>query len=352
MTLIIRCFSAALIIILLLSCTQEAPQKKQKAKTDHLVEAVAVTKEDIAVIRTRTGSLRARHEVKIFNQEEGRIIKLPFYEGDNVKKGEIVARLDDKLLRAQLARARASRHKASEDIKRMRDLSKKNLASAEQLTRSETEFEIATADEEILKTRLSYTTIAAPFDGVVSSRLSEPGNIAERYSHLLTLSDMTSLMTEVSVSELLLPKLSTNDKIQARIDALGNNTFEGHIVRIHPSLNPTTRMGTVEVELKPVPKGAVPGQLCRVQFNTKNIPRLLLPFRALRQDTQGEYVFIIDAGNKAKRLSVMSGPRIAEDVVILDESIQEGQLVITKGFLSLKNGTKVQQVNAPDSTSN
>ena len=352
MTFIMRCFSTALIFILLLSCTQEAPQKKQKAKAVHLVEAVSVTKEDIAIIRTRTGSLRARHEVKIFNQEEGRIISLPFFEGDKVKKGEIIARLDDKLLRAQLARARASRHKASEDIKRMRDLSKKNLASAEQLTRSETDFEIATADEEILKTRLSYTTITAPFNGVVSSRLTEPGNIAERYSHLLTLSDMTSLMTEVSVSELLLPKLSTNDKIQARIDALGNNTFEGHILRIHPSLDPTTRMGTVEVELKPVPNGAVPGQLCRVHFNTKNIPRLLLPFRALRQDTQGEYVFIIDEGSKARRVNVVSGPRIAEDLVILDESIQEGQLVITKGFLSLKNGTKVQQVNAPDSTSN
>jgi len=288
MTIIIRCFSTASIIILLLSCTQEAPQKKQKPKTDHLVEAVSVTKEDIAIIRTRTGSLRARHEVKIFNQEEGRIISLPFFEGDKVKKGQVVARLDDKLLRAQLTRAQASRHKASEDIKRMRDLYKKNLASAEQLTRSETDFEIAKADEEILKTRLSYSTIAAPFDGVISSRLSDPGNIAERYSHLLTLSDMTSLLTEVSVSELLLPKLSIGDKAQTRIDALGNNTFEGHILRIHPSLNPTTRMGTVEVELKPVPNSAVPGQLCRVQFNTKNIPRLLLPFRALRQDIQGE----------------------------------------------------------------
>ena len=338
-----------LIILVFLSCNQEPPKKGEKGASSHLVEAVAVTKTNIAVVHTRTGSLRARHEVKIFTQEEGRIVSLPFYEGDHVKKGDIIARLDDKLLRAELNRAQASRHKASENIKRMRDLSKKQLASAEQLTSSETEYEVAKADEEILSTRLSYTTITAPFDGVVTNRLTQPGNIADRYSHLLTIADMSSLHTEVSISELLLPLLKVGDKALVRIDALGSTNFEGHILRIHPSLDPATRLGTIEVELNPVPKGAAPGQLCRVKLETQNVPRLLIPFRALRQDLAGEYVFIVTPENKAQRVAIVSGQRIDEQIEIL-EGLQEGQNVITKGFLSLKDGIDVQLVSHPDPT--
>lgn len=332
------------LLVSITSCTQQAAEKPAKKKKAHLVEAVEVKKSALSVEQVRTGTLRARREVEIHNQEDGEIIRLPYFEGDSVKKGDMLVRLDDKLLRAQLARALATRLQAEQDVKRTRNLYKKKLVSEEELSRIETTLQVAKADEEILATRLSYTVIESPINGIVSARYTEPGNIAERYTHLLTISDPTSLVTEVTLSELLITKLSVNDPVDVSIDALGDQSFKGRISRIHPNLDPVTRRGTVEVELKPVPEGARPGQLCRIKLSTQAAERLVIPFSALRRDQKGEYVFAIDEQGKVKRALVVGGLRIGEQLEIL-KGLDEGQQVVTKGFLDLVDGKKVKIVS-------
>ena len=133
------------------------------------------------------------------------------------------------------------------------------------------------------------------------------------------------------------------------IDALGNTVFDGRISRIHPNLDPLTRRGTVEVTLTPVPTGARPGQLCRVTFNTRTAERLMIPFRALRRDNKGEYVFLLD-GSKVVRASILSGLRIAEQVEIL-QGLETGQRVVTRGFLDLVENKPVKDLSQPDGNS-
>jgi membrane fusion protein (multidrug efflux system) len=337
-----------LVLLFVTACSQEKTEtadKTKKKSRDHLVEAVVVDRAELGVERVRTGTLRARREVEIHNQEEGEIIALPYFEGDRVKKGDVVVRLDDKLLRAQLTRARVTRQQADQDLSRTRNLFKKKLVSDEELNRAETAVEVAKADEEVLATRLSYTNIVAPINGIVSARLSEPGNIAERYTHILTISDPTSLVTEVTLSELLISQLSVGHPAEVSVDALGDKTFQGKVSRIFPNLDPVTRRGTVEVELHPVPQGARPGQLCRVKLKTLAAERLMIPFSAVRRDQKGEYVFIIDAEGKAQRVTVVGGLRIGEQVEIL-KGLTPGQQVITKGFLDLSPGKQVKVVSA------
>jgi len=330
--------------LFLAGCNQDAEKKEKKTKKPHLVESINVVISSTGVEQVRTGTLRARREVKIHNQEDGQVINLPFFEGDTVQKGAVVARLDDKLLLSQLARAQATLKQAKQDLERTKNLFKKKLVSDEELNRAQTALDVAKADTEVLATRVSYTTIRAPISGVVSERLSEPGNIAERYTHLLTISDPTSLITEVTLSELLISKLSLNHPVQVSVDALGGQVFEGHISRIYPNLDPVTRRGTIEVELKPVPEGARPGQLCRVRIKTNAANRLVIPFSALRRDQTGEFVFTIDDDQKVQRTKVLAGLRIGEQVEILD-GLAEGQQVVTKGFLDLAPGKKVKIVS-------
>jgi membrane fusion protein, multidrug efflux system len=337
-------FLIAILLVSVTSCTQQASEKPRKQKKVHLVEAVEVNRSALSVEQVRNGTLRARREVEIHNQEVGEVIQLPYFEGDSVKKGDMLVRLDDKLLRAQLARALATRLQAEQDLKRTRNLYKKKLVSDEELSRTETALQVAKADEEILATRLSYTVIESPINGIVSARYTEPGNIAERHTHLLTISDPTSLVTEVTLSELLITKLSVNDPVDVSIDALGDKTFKGRIRRIYPNLDPVTRRGTLEVELKPVPEGARPGQLCRIRLSTQAADRLVIPFKALRRDQKGEYVFAIDEQEKVKRIPIVGGLRIGEQLEVLN-GLSEGQQVVTKGFLDLVDGKKVKVVS-------
>jgi membrane fusion protein (multidrug efflux system) len=171
--------------------------------------------------------------------------------------------------------------------------------------------------------------------------------VAERYSHLLTIADPTTLITEVSVSELILPELHVGNRALVRIDALGPAQYQGVITRTHPSLDPLTRLGIIEVQLNPVPVGALPGQLCRVTLETHVGNRLVIPFRALRRDSKGEYVFVVNDEGKTVRIGVNTGLRIDEQIEILPGEkggLSEGQQVITRGFLSLKAGIKVKRV--------
>ena len=316
---------------------------KKKLTSTHLVEILPVEKIPLRHTITRTGTLAASRVTKLFNQEEGRIDTVYVSEGDFVTRGQLLVKLDDRRLRAELAKAVAETKRSGADIDRVRKLAEANIASREKLLEMETAQEVAQADERLLGIRLSDTEITAPFAGVITERYAEEGDVAPLHTHLLTLLDRNSLYTEVHVSELLLPALSVKDKAEVAIDALGGGkVFPGEISRIHPTIDPHTRQGIVEVRLTKIPEQAAAGQLCRVTLKTPRIVRTVIPFASLRRDGEGQHVYIVEDG-KALRRAVHSGLRIEDSVEILD-GVEAGQNVVTRGFLGLSGGKKVEVV--------
>ncbi|MDJ0805281.1 MAG: efflux RND transporter periplasmic adaptor subunit [Gammaproteobacteria bacterium] len=340
--------SCLTILAINLSCSeigQEGgkPSKKTRAPSPHLVATEVLAYREAGLSHARSGTLKARQSVRIFNQEEGRITELPLYEGDRVTAGQRLVRLEDDRLRAELEKARATREQAHSDLQRLTGLTKRKAISDDELARANTALDVAQAEEKLLQIRLGYTQIEAPFDGLISQRLVEPGDVVPRHTHLLSLIDPASLITEILVSDLLLPRLSLGDTASVRIDGLSGEPFPGRILRIHPELDAKTRMGTVEILLDPVPPGARPGQLARVTLNTASMQRLMVPFQALQRDRDGEYVYRLDENNRVHRAPVNSGLRIADRIEIID-GLSTGQRLVVKGFLGLREGTQVEPV--------
>ncbi len=342
----VRLLVTALLIPLLLACAREeneqrpAPRPSAKA---HLIEIATAEAKTLGRSSVHTGTIRARRSLRVFTQEEGRITNLPHYEGDLVAEDGLLLSLDDALLRAQLDKATATRHQAELDLKRLEGLNRKKLVSEDELARARTALEVAHAEESVLRTRLSYTVERAPFAGVVQERLAEPGDVVSKYTHVLTLTDPASLVIELGVSELVLPRLQVGDPVQVRIDALGAQSFPGRILRMHPSLDPRTHQGTLEVALTPIPAKAAAGQFCRVTVRPSGTERLLIPFTALRRDRQGEFVFRRGPDNRAVRVPVRSGDKFAGRVEIL-EGLGDGDHVVVRGFLGLRDGMVVKVV--------
>lgn len=336
-----------LAVVLLQGCdaTEQNGATSARVVKPHLVEVVEVQPRAVALERTRSGTLRAQRSVAIRTQEAGRITALPGYPGDRVSAGELLAALDDTLLRAELARAQAGLREAQQNLARLRKLAAKSLVSNEDLLRRETEAEVAAADVRVLETRLSYTRILAPFDGVISERLSEPGNIAQAQTQLLTLLDPTRLVVDVTVSELVLAQLQVGDAVSVVVDALGAAPHSAHISRISPQVDPVTRRGALEVRLQPVPAGARAGQFVRVTLKTAERERLLVPFSALRFDAD-TYLYVLSVDGKAEQRKVITGSRLADEVEIL-EGLKSGDRVVTRGFLGLNAGKAVQVVGQP-----
>lgn len=337
----------AVLALLAASCSDSG--KSGKPGKAHLVEIAPAKRAPLEYTTDRAGSLRALREVKLFNQEEGRITAVLAHEGDSVKKGQVLVRLDGRLLKAELDKAKAARMQAEYDYKRLQPLESKQLVSENAVALARTKFEMARADEDVLRTRLSYMTIKAPFDGKVAARKVEAGDIAPKHTHLMTVVDPSKLVSDVPVSELLIPHLHVGDRADVRIDALGDERNSGKILRIYPTIDPATRLGQIEVVLNPVPQGAKAGQFCRVTLYSTDSNPLVVPFSALRRDEQGEYVLVPDEKDQVRRVPVVSGLRFADRVEIR-AGLDSGQYVVTKGFLGLNVGDKVKAVNGPAAT--
>ncbi len=321
----------------------------------HLVTSILAERAPISAQHERPGTLRLRRLVRLHAREEGRVQQLDLFEGDRVSAGALLVRLDDALLRLELDKARATLAQKRIDLKRYEDLAQRDAASQDELAQARTALALAEADLSLLETRLDHTRITAPFAGVITERLVEPGDFVAKNTHLLTLADPASLVAEVYVSELVLPHIAVGDPARIRIDALGGQRFAGRILRIHPTLSEANRQAVVEIRFDAIPDDARAGQFVRAELDTAAVARLLVPFRALRQDRDGPFVWVIEDG-KAARQPVRTGIRIADQVEIL-EGIDPGQRVITRGFLGLADGKRVERVDeegpsiaAPDAT--
>jgi RND family efflux transporter MFP subunit len=343
-----------LAVMLLSACSEQsesqAPRKKPARVKFHLVETAIVERSTLSQSRTYTGSLRARRVVRIHALEEGRITSLPFFEGDAVELGTPILTLDRELLSTELAKASAVRRESQANLARLRRLANKQMVAEDELLRSETAVDVSKAEEALLRTRVGYTRVLAPFNGVITARLAEPGDILQRHDHVLTLADPDSLVADLKVSELVMPYLKVGDKAQVRIDALGDTSFAGTIERIHPNLDPVTRQGRVEVRLTSTPAKVRAGQFSRVSFQVQALDRKLVPFSALRRDAEGEYVFRLDGENQATLVRTRAGSRLANRVEVL-EDLDEGDQIITKGFLGLSSGMTVKVVRVRDAAS-
>lgn len=328
---------------LLTACDDKPAARKHKAKATN-VHVTQVVRQGLTEQQLITGTIEALSTVRIYNQESGRIQSLPFYPGDKVEKNQLITVLDDAILIREFEKARAQHRQVKLDLKRLKRLIPRKLASNEQLTRAQTLVEQARAEENLFKTRLSYSKIHAPMSGVITQRLPEVGDIVPLHSHLLTIADVSQLKVTLSLSELTISQLQENMAVSIRIDALGDTQFNGRILRIHPTIDTSSRQGTVEIIFDEVPQGAIPGQLCRVEVNTTTAPRLVIPVAAIQNDSIGEYVYRVNEKNEIKLVRIQTGIQVNEWVEIL-LGLKLDDTVVTKGFQGLAKAKKVKIID-------
>lgn len=333
------------LVLVAAACGEATSGNSAPAPRAHLVELATAAAGQLAVTADRAGGLRALREVRIVNQEDGEVTAVTVREGDRVRAGQVLVRYDDRILTAERDKAVAATQQAEIEHRRNRQLIEKGFIGADALSRSATVLEIARAEQRLLSARVDNLTLKAPFAGVVSQRLVEPGVVTPRHTHLLSVIDPSMLVTDVAVSELALPYLKVGDRADVRIDALGEALHDGRILRIHPAIDPASRTGRVEVALDPVPPGARPGQFCRVVLSTGSHEQILVPLAALRRDAKSEHVFVFEDG-VVRRVDVTSGLRLA-DRVELRSGVAAGAQVVTRGFIGLAPGQQVRPVGAP-----
>ncbi len=319
---------------------------KKAAKALPAVQMSTAKKRSLSFSAVISGTLEANRRVKIFNQIEGLLIKLPFHEGDRVKKNQIIASLDKTLMQLELNKAIVKEKQSSVNLNRIKKLIPKNLVSEDEVSQAETLLALARNETRKQRTKLSYATIKAPFGGLISQRLKEPGDVLPEHSHILSLIDTSQLIVKFQLSELLLPDININDEISLRIDALGQQLFTAKIIRKYPVIDMISRQGVVEAILESPPVGSMPGQLSRVNFVSKKKNYLTIPLAAIRHDQRSAYVYLLDVNNKTVSKQNISMGVTIDDFVEITNGLKQGDNIIIKGQYGLKSGNKVQIITA------
>jgi membrane fusion protein (multidrug efflux system) len=309
----------------------------------HVVQTIETGIQSVQNQLTTSGTIEAGTRVRLYNEVSGKITYLPYHEGDTVAAHTIIIGLDDEVIQAELDKATATREQAKIDYERLQKL-QKQLASDEEIARARTAYNIAVADEKLQQTLLDKTVIKAPFDGMITERYFEQGDVVPMHSHIMTMIDPESLQVKVHLSENWIPLIQPGDQVDIQIDALSGSVHPGVIKRIHPTIDPNTRKGTVEIEFQPVPFGASAGQLARVYLKTRPADKLVIPSHALHHDARGAYVYLVDANSKARKLYVEKGAQYGESIEITS-GLSIDYAIVVKGFNGLRDGKQVVVVD-------
>jgi len=350
--------SAGVLFALLLSACQPDDQASNKGAagknrpSEHRVEVILVKDQPVSIRQTVSGTLEAITRIRLYNEESGRIISLPYHEGDQVKRGTVLAQLDNELIKTELAKAHASREQAEVDLARLKKLLPKQISTEDEVARARTELDLAMAEENYQQIRLQRSTIKAPIDGIITERHFEPGDKVAEHSHIHSIIDPDGIRLRADLSERLLPMVSEDQSVTVKIDAIGNKGFDAHISRIHPTVDSSTHKGTIEIELAPLPENTPHsirvGQFARAELLLETSGRTVIPAHTIHYEPEGSYVYRVisdDDGNTVvEKVDFEQGLQFGDQVEVLSR-LEAGDMIVSRGHLGLRPGRKVVVTN-------
>lgn len=327
-------------------CGKGASSKAKGQNGDKLivpVEVAAITSGDIAAYFTGTATIGAEEETGVVAKVGGVVKELLVEEGQYVKIGDILAKLDDEKISVQLAQARASLDKLASAYERNVNLHNQKLISTEAFQQSKYEYDQQKAAYDLAELDLKYTSIRTPISGVVSERLIKIGNMVLPNQSVFRVAGLDPLIAVLHVPERQLGKLRVGLAAQLTIDACGANPFTGHIKRISPVIDPATGTVKVTVEVRDPSRRLKPGMFARINIIHDVHENILkAPKDAIISEDRESSVFIV-RDSIAYRQLVETGYVNTTHVEVVT-GLKAGDTVVTTGKASLKDSTKVQIV--------
>jgi len=308
------------------------------------VEIETVRRGTVARTSMISGMLEPIRIVGVNAQVGGILLAAGVEEGNAVRQGQVVAEIDARELEAQLRSAEANLAFASATFERSEKLFKQQIMTAAEFDRDRAAFESAKATTDQLRTRVGFSKVVAPINGMITEKRVQAGDVVSAQTRLYTVADVSTLVTRVQVSELEVSVLKVGDRVPVTVDALGGESFDGRIRRVFPAADSTTRLVPVEVALPGDSRGRLrPGYSVRATFALdRRDNALLVPSRAVSGPAGARAVFVVSGGTISRK-SVRVGEDVGGSTEVLD-GIVEGDSVIVSGTSQLREGSKANIV--------
>lgn len=291
------------------------------------------TEEVVGTVRTR---LRATVEAKV----AGRIESLQVAPGQSVRRGEVLATLDARETQARLDSARAVLDQAVRDLDRVGRLLKEGAATPSEMEAVQSRHRVAMAAVAEMETMLGHARVVAPFDGVITRKAVDLGDLATPGRPLLEIEDPAHLRFEAEVPEALIDQVATGARLPVRI-AARKEPVDGVVVEIAPVAEAVSRTYRVKLDL-PVLTGLRSGQFGRVAVPTGQASVPHVPVSAVFHRGQMECVVAAIDGRARLRL-IRSGKRLGQDLEVIS-GLEVGEQVVATDPDRVREGQPLEVV--------
>lgn len=332
-----------------------------------MTTAIMQTPTESEALLTGNGYVVAQRKASIASKAMGRLVYLKVVEGDRVRKGEVIGRLEDTDILAQIAQAEANVKLAETDLreaennyKRVKQLFDKSVATEMEVDAAETRLkrvvagiELARMQIKTLKVDLENTLIRAPFDGTVLTKNAEVGEVvsplsggANSRAAVVTIADMNSLQVEADVAEANIDKVQMNMECIIYLDAYPDNGYPGFVDKIVPTADRSKATVLVKIGFKGLDNKVLPEMRARVSFMAEEVKVtneksfLAVPVTAIVTKGDKKYVLKV-SDDKIVEVPVTLGKDYGITVEI-KTGLAEGDKVVEKPGKELVPGLKVK----------
>jgi membrane fusion protein, multidrug efflux system len=354
----------ALVLCALLTGCGKGPGGKPEDKATAPAQAMLLTPEDLITLGTSsvasgpiiTGSVQPERRADLRAEVSAVVLQVARENGETVRRGDLLVRLDDTSIRDALASAEAAVRasaqafeQAERQFQRMKTLRASGMASVQQLDDAEVRRNNAQSDAEAAKTRavqarqqLARTEVRAPFDGIVSDRKVSAGDTAQIGKELVKVIDPASLRLEGMVSADHIGSVKSGQTVAFHVNGYGNEEFLGKVKRVNPSANVTTRQVEVLVDFADKKQPKLAGLYAEGRVETDSAASLTIPPTALIRDGDRAMAWRVK-DNTLQKVNVAVGERDPRSGnFIVKSGLADGDKLLRYPSAALKEGQKIQ----------
>ena len=304
------------------------------------VNGVVVKTQDFANTISVSGTIEANEQVEIRSEVPGIVTSINFQEGSQVKKGQLLLKISDRELRAQLSQALTKEKLAQNTEYRAEMLLKKEAISKEEYDIALADLQTARAQTQLIRAQLAKTSVIAPFSGQIGLRSISTGEYITPTTPVAKLVNLNPAKVSFSIPEKYSGSVKVNTEFTFNI-AGSAKVYSGKVYAIEPRIETDSR--TLQLRARSAnPYGELlPGTFANINLPLSTITdAILIPSQAVIPIQDGKKVFVTDSG-KAKEVVIETSSRTDKDVLVLS-GLNAGDTVLTTGIMSLKTGTPVK----------
>ena len=287
------------------------------------------------------GTLLPNEEVELVSEAAGKVVGIFFDEGTTVSDGQLLLKVDDSELQAQLKRAEYQLALTGERLNRQRILLEKDAVSREEFDQVQTDYNILQTDIDLLQTKIAKTEIRAPFAGTIGFRGVSLGSYLQLNTIIAKLIDHNKLKLEFAIPEKYASICFTGNKIQFRTE-VSPDDFEATVYAVDPKVDVATRTITVRGLYNNANKKLLAGMFARINLIINQSEEvLLIPTEAIVQEMENKKVWVV-SGGKAFSQSIVTGFRNNNQVEVVT-GLQIGDTIMISGLMQVREGANVRE---------